>query len=58
MDELKEIKEKLTAIESLLQRLPEIQAAVFIQMNEEYQAAKMRGQKSSELWSIAPPSSR
>ena len=58
MDELKEIKEKLTAIESLLQRLTEIQAAVFIQMNEEYQAAKMRGQKSSELWSIAPPSSR
>lgn len=29
MDDLKEIKEKLTAIESLLQRLPEIQAAVF-----------------------------
>ena len=29
MNDLKEIKEKLAAIESLLQRLPEIQAAVF-----------------------------
>lgn len=55
---MKEIKEKLAAIESLLQRLPEIQAAVFIQMNEEYQAARMIGKKSSDLWTIAPPNSR
>lgn len=55
MDELAEIKEKLNAIETLLQRLPEIQAAVFIQMNEEYQIAKMQGLKSSDLWTIAPP---
>lgn len=56
--ELSEIKGKLAAIESLLQRLPEIQAAVFIQMNEEYQAVRMEGRKSSDLWAIAPPDSR
>ena len=39
-EDLKEIKEKLVAIESLLQRLPEIQTAVFFQMMEEYEAAK------------------
>ena len=30
-EDITEIKEKLAAIESLLQRLPEIQAAVFFQ---------------------------
>lgn len=55
---LVEINEKLTDIESLLQRLPEIQAAVFIQMQEECQAAKMQGKKSSDLWVIPPPNSR
>ncbi len=58
VDDLTEIKGKLAAIESLLQRLPEIQAAVFIQMNEEYQAARMGGMKSSDLWTIAPPNLR
>jgi len=58
MEDLTEIKEKLAAIESLLQRLPEIQAAVFIQMNEEYQAARLQGRKSSDLWDVVPPSSR
>lgn len=53
-----EINEKLAAIESLLQRLPEIQAAVFIQMQEEYLTARMQGKKSSDLWVIAPPNSR
>ena len=57
-DQLKEIKEKLAAIESLLQRLPEIQAAVFIQMSEEYQTAKMQGIGSADLWFIPPPDSR
>ena len=31
-----EISKKMAAIESLLRRLPEIQAAVFIQMCDEY----------------------
>lgn len=58
MEELALIIKRLEAIESLLQRLPEIQAAVFIQMNEEYQSARMAGEKSSDLWVIAPPGSR
>ena len=58
MDDLTEFKEKLAAIESLLQRLPEIQTAVFLKMKEEYEAAKLEGKKSSDLWVIAPPNER
>ena len=58
MPTLEDIEKRLVAIESLLQRLPEIQAAVFIQMNEEYQTAKLQGRKSTDLWAIAPPNSR
>lgn len=58
LDDLTEIKEKLAAIESLLQRLPEIQAAVFLKMKEEYEAARLEGKKSSDLWVIAPPNER
>lgn len=58
MDELYEIKKRLEAIESLLQRLPEIQAAVFLKMNEEYHAARMQGKKASDLWEVIPPNLR
>ena len=58
MDDLTEIKGKLAAIESLLQRLPEIQAAVFIQMQEEYQDARAQGQRSLDIWTILPPDER
>ncbi|MCD7735305.1 MAG: hypothetical protein LUH48_09325 [Clostridiales bacterium] len=57
-NDLTEIKERLAAIETLLQRLPEVQAAVFIQMQEEYETARMQGRKSSDLWTITPPNSR
>ncbi|MCD8086927.1 MAG: hypothetical protein LUF28_11590 [Clostridiales bacterium] len=56
--DLTEIKERLAAIEALLQRLPEVQAVVFIQMQEEYEAARLQGRKSSDLWTIAPPNAR
>lgn len=58
MNELKEIKEKLTAIESLLQRLPEIQAVALMQMYDEYQDAKLQGKKASDIWTIPPPNLR
>lgn len=51
-DELREIKEKLAAIESLLQRLPEIQTAVFLQMQEEAQSARLRGIRAQDLWTV------
>lgn len=57
-DELHQIKEKLTAIESLLQRLPEIQAAVFLQMLDEYQSAKLTGKKANDLWEVPSPPAR
>lgn len=57
-EELREIKEKLAAIESLLQRLPELQAAVFFSMLDEYQAAKVVGLNASELWEIPNPTER
>lgn len=58
LKEIAETNKKLAAIESLLQRLPEIQAGVLIQMYEEYTEARLTGQKSSDLWTIAPPHSR
>lgn len=58
MSELEEIKEKLTAIESLLQRLPEIQAAVFLQMHDEYETAKVQGRDVRSLWSVPNPNRR
>ena len=45
---------KLTAIESLLQRLPEIQAAVHFTMQDEYESAKLYGRKAKDIWTIAP----
>lgn len=58
MEELYEIKKKLASIESLLQRMPEMQAAVFIQMMEEYNTAKLMGKSTKELWVIPPPGER
>ena len=57
-DDLNVIKEKLAAIESLLQRLPEIQAAVFFQMLDEYQTAKIQGRTAGELWEVPNPRDR
>ena len=53
-----EVIEKLTAIESLLQRLPEIQAAVHFKMQDEYEAAKFSGMKAKDIWEIAQVSQR
>lgn len=57
-DDLQEVKEKLAAIESLLQRLPEIQAAVFLKMLDEYQSAKLIGKTASDLWEVPSPPAR
>lgn len=57
-NELAEIKEKLAAIESLLQRLPEIQAAVFLQMQDEYEMAKAQGRMAQDLWAVPTPKQR
>ena len=57
-EDIAEIKEKLAAIESLLQRLPEIQAAVFFQMLDEYEAAKLQGRRSRDLWEFPNPRER
>lgn len=57
-EDIAEIKEKLPAIESLLQRLPEIQAAVFFRMLDEYEAAKLQGRRSSDLWEVPNPQKR
>lgn len=53
-EEITEIKERLAAIESLLQRLPEVQAAVFLQMWDEYQSARLTGKKPKDIWTIPP----
>lgn len=57
-EDVKEIKERLTAIESLLQRLPEIQAAIFFQMLDEYQSARLTGTKVHDIWDVPTPDQR
>lgn len=57
-NELQLINEKLAAIESLLQRLPEIQTAVFLKMLDEYQVAKLTGKGASDLWEVPSPPAR
>lgn len=56
--DIQEIKEKLAAIESLLQRLPETQAAAFFLLLDEYQAARLAGKKANDLWEIPTPKQR
>lgn len=57
-DDIREIKEKLAAIESLLQRLPEIQAVVFLQKLEEFQNARLGGLSAKDLWIVPSPEER
>ena len=57
-DEIRELKEKLAAIESLLQRLPETHAAAFFLMLDEYQAARLAGKKDNDIWEIPTPNQR
>lgn len=56
--ELKEISEKLDIIISLMQRMPEIQAAVFLNMQEEKGTATLQGRKAADLWVIPRPEER
>jgi len=57
-EKLTELNEKLAAVYSLLQRLPEIQAAVFLQMYDDYQSARFQGRKAKDLWTVAEPQKR
>ena len=52
---LKTIEKRLAAIESILQQLPEVQAATFLLMQEECAAARFQGKKPSDLFRIIPP---
>lgn len=56
--ELEEIRKELAEIHSLLQRLPELQAAVFFQMWDEAQTAKIHGKTLRDIWTTAPPDQR
>ncbi len=54
-DQLVEIRKELEAIRQTIQRLPEVNAAVFFQFYEEFCAARLTGKKVSDLWEITPP---
>lgn len=56
--ELHELRKGVAALTDLLRRLPEIQAAVFFQFEEEKNEAAMQGRKTSDTWVIAPPEKR
>ena len=56
--ELRELRKEVAALTDLLRRLPEIQAAVFFQFEEEKNEAAMQGRKPRDTWVIAPPEKR
>lgn len=56
--ELERIRKELAEIHSLLQHLPELQAAVLLQMWEEAQTAKLYGKTLRDIWTTAPPDQR
>ena len=51
----KEILDRLNRIERILLKSPEVHAAVFITMWEEWQRARLRGLSAKDLWEIIPP---
>lgn len=52
------ILEELRAIHSLQQRLPEIQAAVALQMQDTTESAKLEGLSPRDIWEVLPPYER
>lgn len=56
--ELERIRKELAEIHFLLQHLPELQAAVFFQMYEKVETAKLQGKTLRDIWTIAPPDQR
>ena len=57
-NDLQRIEALLVEIKDMLKKLPEIQAAVYLQMAEEAAEARLRGQKTTDIWTIAPPTER
>lgn len=59
---LAEIQKELAAIHSLLQRLPEIQAAANIEMEEMYRLAQppmgLGITRAKDIWELCPPNLR
>lgn len=59
---LAEIKNELVAIHSLLQRLPEIQAAAYIELEETYRLAQppmgLGITRAKDIWELCPPNLR
>ena len=56
--ELRGLRKEVAALTEVLRRLPETQAAIFFQMEEEKNRAAMQGRKPSDIWAIAPPEKR
>lgn len=52
------IEKEMAAIASLLRRLPEIQAAVLLTMQEEQHKAALQGKGAADLWTIPSPNQR
>lgn len=55
MEDLEEIKKSLAHIEMMLQQMPEIQAATFITMWEEWEKARFCGKSAKDLWEVISP---
>ena len=56
--ELQKIGKSLAHIEQQLKYLPEIMAAVFLQMQQQADSHKFYGGKLTDLWDVIPPDKR
>lgn len=56
--ELQKIGKSLAHIERQLKYLPEIMAAVFLQMQQQADSYKFCGGKLTDLWDVIPPDKR
>lgn len=54
---LQEIASTIKRIERILLQFPEVAAATFFTMKDEYEAAKLRGKTAKDIWEIIPPNS-
>lgn len=49
---LESINKRLGIIETMLAKLPEVQAITYLMMKEEYETARLQGKRIKDLWDL------
>lgn len=56
--EIRAMNKTLANIERLLRKMPEVQSAVFLQMQEVADSGHLHGEYVKDLWEVCPPEQR